>query len=115
MFMYKWRFSKCVVLGGDKNTDYFFLTFFAVKSRQLCQTVESLCIQPENDEIETEEQMQCTLTAVCKNPPYNMNITAVDILSSAKTIEVCNQIFRKLKIYHHTFSNIFLRKLQKSK
>ena len=43
---------------------------------------------PDNDEIEREEQMQCTFLITCKSPPYNVNISAIDVISSAKAIEV---------------------------
>ena len=85
----------------------FSVTFFCSEESATLPDSGITLYPPENDEIETEEQMQCTLTAVCKNPPYNMNITAVDILSSAKTIEVCNQIFSKIGIYQYTFQTFF--------
>ena len=43
---------------------------------------------PDNDEIQSEEQMQCTCLITCKNPPYNMIIAAIDVISSAKAVEV---------------------------
>ncbi len=48
---------------------------------------------PDNNEVEDDEQLECTLLMECKNPPYNMQITAVDVISSAKAVEVRLSIY----------------------